>query len=189
MSLSKSLKLSLLLVAGLLSQSAIAQDEVAEEQLDAVRNEYKTLSTVISECENKGDCNLFLNELVVNKSGGHWRGMGNYRKTFRFWYSDDPTNCDDCQGVLRFVQVTERRSTSHTKEEFLFKDGKLLFHFVKSEMEGKKESRRSYFEDERIFRLQLGEGEVYMYQEALDRLDEGLLKNAKKNQGVFLHSF
>jgi len=45
MSLSKSLKLSLLLVAGLLSQSAIAQDEVAEEQLDAVRNEYKTLST------------------------------------------------------------------------------------------------------------------------------------------------
>ncbi len=56
-------------------------------------------------------------------------------------------------------------------------------------MEGKKESRRSYFEDERIFRLQLGEGEVYMYQEALDRLDEGLLKNAKKIQGVFLHSF
>lgn len=60
---------------------------------------------------------------------------------------------------------------------------------MKSENEEKKEVRRSYYVDGRIFRLQLGEKEVHLYQEALDRMDKDLMRRAKRIQDVFLNSF
>lgn len=109
-------------------------------------------------------------------------------KTVRYWYSDDPSRCEECQGVLRFIQVEELSGNSSLREEYVYKDGRIIFHFMKKGGEAGKQEVRTYFDHGLIFKLQLND-QVFIFQDAIDRADPKLRSKAEGLQASFLASF
>ena len=123
---------------------AIAQTETT------IRNHYTEVNKQIAESIEHGfEGPLYNNQWVTNKNGRSWPAVGLYTETTDFWYDDDPNHLSAAErnpkNVLLKVNITRKASHLMTNEEYLYKDGKLLFFFSSQVEEGSMVETRLYF--------------------------------------------
>ncbi len=124
--------------------SCIAQTETS------IHTYYNDINKHIQESIDQGyEGPLYNNHWETNKNGKSWPAVGNYNESTDFWYDDDPDHLPiterNPKNVL--VKVTVNRKASHllTNEEYLFKDGRLLFYFSSEAEEGNAWETRIWF--------------------------------------------
>jgi uncharacterized protein YneR len=120
-----------------------------------IRNHYQEVNKQITESVEHGfEGPLYSNQWVNNKYGGSWPAVGIYTETTDFWYNDDPNHLPASERnpktVLLKVNITRKASHLMTNEEYLYKDGKLLFYFNNQGEEGNEWETRVYFNSKGI---------------------------------------
>jgi hypothetical protein len=136
-------KLVLLLVIFIWTQSA------AQTEAD-IRKYYISVNQQITESITQGyEGPLYNNQWITNKNNRSWPAVGRYSETTDLWYNDPPEHLPATERNPRNVllKVNLNRISSHLQanEEFLFKDGKLLFYYSKQAEEGAIIETRLYF--------------------------------------------
>ena len=124
-----------------------------------IRDHYSEVNEKIKYC-TEGDhekCDIYCNEVAINRHQTDWRVVGTYNRTIRFWYSDDPKLQElfekDGRDVLLKVEINEVISRRENYIELLYKDGELVFYFSK-DISGFNENKeeRFYFSDGELIR-------------------------------------
>ena len=92
---------------------------------------------------------MYNNQWVNNKNGKSWPAVGLYTDTTDFWYDDDPNHLPATErnpkNVLQKVNITRKASHLITRQEYLYKGGKLLFYYCHEREEGNEWETRAYF--------------------------------------------
>jgi len=133
----------------LFSICSIAQTEAA------IRNHYTEVNKQIAESIELGfEGPLYNNQWVTNKYQRSWPAVGNYTETTDFWYNDPPDHISAAErnpkNVLVKVIITRKASHLMLNEEYLYKDGKLLFYYCNEAEEGNDWETRIYFNNKGI---------------------------------------
>ncbi len=129
---------------------------VASAQTEAdIRKHYTGVNKQITESIEQGfEGSLYNNQWVANKNGRSWPAVGIYTETTDFWYDDDPNHLPATErnpkNVLLKVNIIRKASHLMTNEEYLFKDGKLLFFYSHEGEEGNEWETRVYFNSKGI---------------------------------------
>ena len=115
-----------------------------------IRQHYTDVNKQIAESIEHGfEGSLYNNQWVANKNGKSWTAVGNYSETTDFWYNDSPDHISAAERNPKtvLVKVTVNRKSSHliSNEEYLYKDGKLLFYYCNEGEEGNEWETRMYF--------------------------------------------
>jgi hypothetical protein len=131
------------------SFSCVAQTETT------IRNHYNEVNKKIAESIEQGyEGSLYNNHWETNKNGKSWPAVGNYTETTDFWYDDDPNHLPATERnpkiVLLKVNITRKASHLMTNEEYLYKDGKLIFYYNNQGEEGNEWETRVYFNSKGI---------------------------------------
>ena len=134
----------------------IGQSFFATAQTEAtIRTHYTEINKQIAESiENGFEGSLYNNHWVTNKNGRSWPAVGLYTETTDFWYDDDPNHLPATErnpkNVLLKVNITRKASHLMSNEEYLYKDGKLLFYYCNEGEEGNEWETRMYFNTKSI---------------------------------------
>ena len=129
----------------------ICQSFFAAAQTETeIRNHYTDVNKKITESIEHGfEGPLYNNQWVTNKNGRSWPAVGNYAETTDFWYDDTPDHISAAErnpkNVLLKVNVSRKASHLMTSEEYLYKDGKLIFYYSHQGEEGKEWETRIWF--------------------------------------------
>jgi hypothetical protein len=129
---------------------------VASAQTEAdIRKHYSEVNKQIAESiENGFEGPLYNNQWITNKNGKSWPAVGNYSETTDFWYDNDPNHLPASERnpktVLLKVNITRKASHLMTNEEYLYKDGKLIFYYSQEGEEGNEWETRVYFNNKGI---------------------------------------
>jgi len=115
-----------------------------------IRSHYTAVNIKIKESLEQGfEGPLYQNQVVINKNGKSWPAVGRYSDTTDYWYDDDPNHLSaaDRNPKNVLLKVNTVRITLHLKtaEEYLYKDGKLLFYYSRQTEEGNEWETRMYF--------------------------------------------
>ena len=122
-----------------------------------IKKHYQDINKQIAESIEHGfEGALYCNEWVTNKNSKSWPAVGNYNETTDFWYDDDPNHIPVAERNPKTVllKVTLSRKASHlmTSEEYLYKNGKLIFYYSNEGEEGKQWETRIYFNAKGMFK-------------------------------------
>jgi hypothetical protein len=122
----------------------------ASQTETTIRNHYTEVNKQIAEPTWDGfEGPLYNNQWVTNKKGKSWPAVGNYTETTDFWYDDPPDHISAAErnpkNVLLKVNISRKASHLMTNEEYLYKDGKLLFYYSHEAEEGNEWETRIYF--------------------------------------------
>ena len=129
---------------------------VASAQTESdIRKHYIEVNKQITESIEQGyEGLLYQNQLVINKNIKSWPAVGFYADTINFWYDDDPNHLPATErnpkNVVLKVNVSRKASHLITNEEYLYKDGKLLFFYSHEGEEGNEWETRVYFNSKSI---------------------------------------
>jgi len=120
-----------------------------------IRKHYTEVNKQIEESVQQGyEGPLYQNQLTINKNGKSWPAVGRYDETVNFWYDDDPGHISATErnpkNVLLKVNVTRHSLHLRTNEEYLYKDGRLLFYHSNMEEEGNQWEVRVYYNNKGI---------------------------------------
>lgn len=109
---------------------------IASAQTEAdIRKHYTEVNKQIAESIEHGyEGSLYNNHWVTNKNGKSWPAVGYYSETTDFWYDDSPDHLSVSDRNPKTVLLKVTKSTSigadvKTNEEYLYKNGKLLFYY------------------------------------------------------------
>ncbi len=165
-----------------------AQNEVSE-----IRSYYNTIGKQIIQCKtDKENCQLYSNLNITNTGNLSWRASGTYKKEVQFWYNDSPRNCEECGkegiNVLKKVMSSEIAGLYTTYKEWLYKDGKLIFYYIKTTGEKTEEYRYYYQDDSLIKHLETG-NTIKSDDKSIKIYSEMILQKAKILQQQFLLNF
>jgi hypothetical protein len=138
------MKKAFFLVLICLSLFAVGQTEIT------IRNHYTEVNKQIGESIEHGfEGPLYNNQWITNKNGRSWPAVGNYTETTDFWYDDPPDHISAAErnpkNVLLKVNISRKASHLQANEEYLYKDGKLLFYYCHEGEEGNEWETRIYF--------------------------------------------
>ena len=174
--------------------SSVAQAQTETE----IRKFYQETGARIAESIEKGyEGPLYQNRLVTNKTGKSWPGLGRYADTVDFWYDDPPDHLPaterDPKKVLLKIEVNRVASHYHRHEEYLFKDGLLIFYFSNEAEEGHGWETRVWFNAKGVIRTNVRVNELEITAKDPEYSDvapdlPGIRKNAKDYQDLFARS-
>lgn len=127
---------------------------MAQPEAD-IRKHYTDVNKKITESAEQGyEGSLYNNHWITNKNGKSWPAVGNYTETTDFWYDDDPNHLPASErnpkNVLLKINISRTASHLMSNEEYLFKDGKLLFYYLHQGEEGNEWETRVYFNSKGI---------------------------------------
>lgn len=140
----------ILLLLLLASASAHAQTEAS------IRSHYTDVNKRIAESlENGYEGALYQDQLVRNKNGKSWPAVGYFTDTLNFWYDDDPDHLPASERnpknvLLKVTKSARYGADVHAIEEYLYKDGKLLFYYSWWAEEGNLWETRVYYSSKGI---------------------------------------
>ena len=122
-----------------------------------IKKHYLDINKQITESIEHGyEGSLYNNEWVTNKNSKSWPAVGNYNETIDFWYDDDPNHLPasdrNPKNVLVKVMVSRKASHLLTSEEYLYKNGKLVFYYSNEGEEGRQWETRIYFNPKGMFK-------------------------------------
>ncbi len=175
---------------------------IARAQTEAeIRTHYQEINKQIAESIQNGyEGSLYCNEWNTNKNDKSWPAVGIYHETTSFWYDDDPNHISpaerDPKLVLQKVVVIRKSSHLTANEEYLFKNGKLVFFYRQDAEEGNGWETRVYFNAKGMFKSSVKangkelSAKDFLTEEYKDFKPDPvrLLKDAKKYQDLFVKS-
>lgn len=120
-----------------------------------IRTHYTAVNKQITESIELGfEGPLYQNQWIANKNGRSWPAVGLYNETSDFWYDDPPYHLPaeerNPKNVLLKINISRKSSHLQANEEYLFKDGKLLFYYSHEGEEGNEWETRVYFNNKGI---------------------------------------
>ncbi len=129
---------------------AYTQLTISAQTETSIRTHYTEVNKQIEgSIEHGFEGPLYNNHWETNKNGKSWPAVGLYSEITDFWYDDDPNHLSaaerDPKNVLVKVNISRKASHYMTNEEYLYKDGKLLFYFSSEGEEGNAWETRIYF--------------------------------------------
>jgi hypothetical protein len=173
----------------LIKFSAVAQFNTVEK----IRAYYNKINGKISSAQ-KDKIGMYCNEVVVNKLGGSWPGVGNYQKRISIWYSDDPVSAgtDRPADYLEKVNISGESAGEKFTEEYLFWNGELLFYcFFDSYKEndiGQRDEHRLYFSKGKLLKYDLKQGSRGVEVETQKTIQNQALSHGNIMKTLFLNS-
>ena len=122
-----------------------------------IKKHYQEVNQQIKESKEHGmEGSLYCNELVTNKNSMSWPAVGIYKKTTDFWYNDDPNHISiqerNPKTVLVKITISRSSSSVITNEEYLYKEGRLVFYFSDERQEARELETRIYFNAKGMFK-------------------------------------
>lgn len=122
-----------------------------------IRTHYQEINKKITESREQGfEGPLYCNVWTTNKNGKSWPAVGRYEETTEFWYDDDPDHLPAAdrnpKTVLQKINIKRISSALQTQEEYLFKNGKLVFYYSREGEEGNLWETRLYFNTKGLFK-------------------------------------
>jgi hypothetical protein len=132
----------------------IALSSSAQTEAD-IRKHYTEVNKQIAESIEHGfEGSLYNNHWVTNKNGKSWPAVGNYSEVTDFWYDDDPNHLPATERnpktVLLKVAISRKAAGFSSSEEYLYKNGKLLFYYSNQAEEGSMVETRLYFNNKGV---------------------------------------
>jgi hypothetical protein len=123
-----------------------------------IRKYYQEVNKRIEDSKTQGmEGPLYCNEWTTNKHSKSWPAVGIFTETTSFWYDDDPNHLPpadrDPKTVLLKVTVSRRSASLMTSEEYLYKDGRLVFYYSIEGEEGKQWETRLWFNTKGTFKM------------------------------------
>ena len=132
-----------------------------DNYIQGIKDYYTQVTEAIKICQSsdevdKMDCGFYKTELMVNPDAIAWRGSGSFSRKIEIWFDDDPKYCDECGkdgvGVVKKIIMDERSALNKYHYEFLYKNGKLIFHYEQQAVVGydgeeKKKEYRYYIDE------------------------------------------
>lgn len=120
-----------------------------------IRKHYTEVNKKIEESIQQGfEGPLYNNQWVANKNGRSWPAVGIYNETTDFWYDDPPGHLPAAErnpkNVLLKINISRKSSHLMANEEYLFKDGKLIFFYLHEGEEGNEWETRVYFNNKGV---------------------------------------
>jgi uncharacterized protein (DUF2147 family) len=120
-----------------------------------IRKHYAEVNKQITESIEHGyEGSLYNNHWVTNKNAKSWPAVGNYSEITDFWYDDPPDHLSasdrNPKTVLLKVTVSRKAAVYSASEEYVYKDGKLLFYYSNEGEEDKQWETRVYFNSKGI---------------------------------------
>lgn len=145
------MKILLLFLAGYAPLLLHAQSE------EQIRTQYKEVNELIKASKEQGyEGPLYCDESVVNKHQRSWPAVGIFQETTQYWYDDDPyhvpANERNPRTVLQKIEITRRSAALSTSEEYLFRNGRLVFYYCREGAEGNLRETRMYFNSKGLFK-------------------------------------
>ncbi len=172
---------------------AIAQTEAE------IRNHYQEINKQITESKKESfEGPLYCNEWITNKNSKSWPAVGIFHETTDFWYDDSPDHLapSDRNPRIVLVKVIVNRKSAElsTNEEYLYKNGKLVFFYSDEGEEGKEWETRVYFNANGMFKSSVKADGKELTAKDLTTEDYKdfkpntliILRNGKKYQDLFL---
>ncbi|MBL7722715.1 MAG: hypothetical protein JNK27_01130 [Chitinophagaceae bacterium] len=120
-----------------------------------IRKHYTYINKQIIESIEQGfEGPLYNNHWVTNKNNRSWPAVGIYTETTDFWYDDPPDHLPASErnpkNVLLKINISRKSSHLITNEEYLYKDGKLVFFYSHEGEEGNEWETRIYFNNKGV---------------------------------------
>lgn len=169
-----------------------------------IRIHYTEVNKQIEESIQQGyEGPLYQNQLVVNKNGKSWRAVGRFADTVSFWYSDVPgfsgATETDPKNVLLKVTLSRSASDFRLYEEYLYKNGRLVFYYSYAAGEGEinVSEARTYFNNKGVMfkNIVKADGkELSVKDFALEKYKDlkpnpaAIMAGSKKYQDLFIKS-
>jgi hypothetical protein len=104
---------------------------------------------VVESIENGYEGPLYQNQIILNKNKKSWPAIDRFEATTDFWYDDTPDHISAIErnpkNVLLKVDVMRITLHMKTNEEYLYKNGKLVFYYCQQGEEGNEWETRMYF--------------------------------------------
>lgn len=167
-----------------------------------IRNYYSEVNQQVKKSLTDGyEGSLYQNQLIINKNAKSWPAVGYYADTTNFWYNDTPDHTPEIILETTLLKViTSRRISADVKtsEEYLFKNGKLLFYYAFWGEEDKVWETRVYFNFKTaVLKSSFKKNGVELSAKDLSQKEYNDLKpkpatilaEAKKYQSLFVDSF
>jgi len=140
-----------------------------------IRAYYKEVKSNIAINNPDSISYYYSDQIIRNRYDAQWRAIGIFHDTITYWYGDameaanmDGNTSQDSSWALKLVTISSQYSTMHQYREWLFLDGKLIFHFDKLDgSEYNPDSNweyRYYFNDNKLIRFMSG-GEIIGYDD------------------------
>lgn len=128
---------------------------IAAQTETEIRSHYQNINKHITESKEQGfEGSLYCNTKTTNKNGKSWPAVGIYTETTDFWYDDPPDHLPASErnpkNVLLKINISRRSSHLMSNEEYLYKDGKLLFFYSHEGEEGNEWETRIYFNNKGV---------------------------------------
>ena len=154
------MKTLIFLFSVIIALNASAQhDKVLE-----IREYYKEVKTHSENAEHDS-IRYYSDQIIRNTNDFQWRAIGTFHDTLTFWYNDlmeasmqENNSTNDSAWALALVTSYTQMGGMTQYREWLFKDGKLIFHFDK--MNGYDEEStweyRYYFNNDKLIRFMQG---------------------------------
>ena len=179
----------------------VVLNAAAQTETD-IRKHYTDVNKKITESIEQGfEGPLYNNQWIANKNGKSWPAVGIYTATTDFWYDDPPDHLSATErtpkNVLLKINITRKASHLMTNEEYLYKDGKLLFYYSHEGEEGNEWETRIYFNNKGIMfksSVKANGKELaakdFLTEEYKDFKPNtpNILKNSKEYQDLFIKS-
>ena len=131
--------------------SATAQTETE------IRKHYQEVNQQILESKEMGyEGPFYGTRVITNTTGKSWPAVGRFADTTDFWYDDPPDHLPvserDPGKVLLKVNIHRVSSHLHIYEEYLFKNGVLLFYYSLQAEEGHGWETRVWFHSKGVLK-------------------------------------
>lgn len=176
------------IISFLLVFFAIVTVSAQHDKVLEIREYYKAVKAHSGNAEQ--DSIWYYSDQIIRNTNDHqWRAIGIFHDTLTFWYSDlmeasmqENNNTNDSAWALVLVTSSAQMSGITQYREWLFQDGKLVFHFDK--MNGyDPESTweyRYYFDNNKLIRTMSG-GQIIQF----DETPADVLNSAKEVMQTF----
>lgn len=144
----------LLLVMLLLSLKAFSQ----EPRIDAIRAYYQEVK---SQCSDSSEyIGFYHNQIITNVGNLQCRAVGTNQMVMDFWFSDmmnaDDEENGDSINALCLLTIRSQVAAMSIYQEFLFKDGKLIFYFESNDNGSESLEYRYYYDKGKLIRFMQG---------------------------------
>ena len=169
--------------------SAAAQTETE------IRKHCQEVNQQVQESKETGyEGPLYGTRVITNTTGKSWPAVGRFADTTDFWYDDPPDHLPvserDPKKVLLKINIHRESSHLHIFEEYLFRNGVLLFYYSLQAEEGHGWETRVWFNAKDVLKTSIRVNELEItpadpeYTDLLPDVNH-IRKNAKELQESF----
>ncbi len=156
----------------------------SDKQIEEIRRIYKETNEKVGGLENE-DSEIFLSELIINKTNTSYPAVGVYRSVVKFYYAFGNREKNPYPDRLLKISITTNRSARVENSEFLFNPaGQLIFYF-----EDKDDAElRVYFSAEKPIRILKGTQNLNLNDKTAAEKVKNILFEKRKLAGIFSNS-